>query len=522
MMCTIYRVLLNIFSVFAVFNTDLAMPPCKVAEVGREKTGDRKYPGDGARAIRRSTQTYRGEAMDTKRIHVPDILTLLLWVFAVPILADSAKPVSDGGDISIRAHRSDTDPLRASASKCAEPPIIRKETPTKEETQRLLMRVISEPDSVKGELFLPMYLEEHDVPGKVKMTQDTRSYLPLKPEDNALFVKHCGYHRGLALWVGGFDQTVWRLVDIRWVLPTENEAKAYHKATIQGNSEGQPRVSGAPVVGNDCQVFGGTFNVKGKPLTHYYYIFRVQNVVVKLYVAQGPDVVNPDRRLTPAKVADIARICVHRIEKYNRAATAKSHSQARNSSPKENGPLSHQDDGRKMTSYKTASEIVGIAIGASGISTGDAHTLPVPSKENSKLEIIMLLYREPTRRGDERIFPPHQMLAIDPMSGTVLRNLPCNPKMFGIDQTAHIPYVGFGLDPSMSAEVFWNKYDRFMEISSEVWKAYASGASNLSPQSTELVREYQEIFNMIGKKPLLPYYRAVAPDFFKWLEHVTR
>jgi hypothetical protein len=182
------------------------------------------------------------------------------------------------------------------------------------------------------------------------------------------------------------------------------------------------------------------------------------------------------------------------------------------------------NDGRSMRSYMTASEIAGIAEAAyaDGLSTGMARSLPVAYSKNSRLQIVILFYREPAIKDVERMYPPHHIVAIDPTNGQVMKNGPCTPKMFGFDQAVAAPTQGFGLDPGVSADVFWERYDRFMEISSVVWKAYASGSSDLTQQSTQIVREYYEIFNKIAKKPLLPYYRAVAPDFFKWLEKVAR
>lgn len=263
--------------------------------------------------------------MGAARIHALGMLTLVFLFVSAPTHGDSVSRGATGDEGSSHELKTDTNPTIAPAPNCAEPPIAKKKNLTKEEAQSLLMRIAQDPNSVKGELFLSMFLEKHDLPGNVRMTQDTRCYLPLDPRENAVFARHCGYHSGLALWEGGFDQTIWRLVDIRWVFPTERDARAYHKATVHASSEGQPKVSGAPAIGTDCAVFGGTTNISGKPLTHYYYIFCVQNVVVKLYVAQGPDVVAPDKRLTPAKVADIARICVQRIENYNQAAAANAH-----------------------------------------------------------------------------------------------------------------------------------------------------------------------------------------------------
>ena len=190
----------------------------------------------------------------------------------------------------------------------------------------------------------------------------------------------------------------------------------------------------------------------------------------------------------------------------------------------ESDTSARQDDGKRITPYMTASEIVGIAIKAypKGLMTGMAIALPIATKKKSKLQIIVLLYTESTKRGDETIYPPHHIVAIDPTNGKVLRNEPCTPQMFGLNQAVGIPVVGFGLDPGLSAEVFWKKQYRFMEISSEVWKAYASGTPHLPQESAQLVREYAAIFNMIAKKPLLPYYQAVAPDFFKWLDGVAQ
>lgn len=202
---------------------------------------------------------------------------------------------------------------------CATPPIVQRKDLTAEEKQRLLMEVAADPASVKGALFLPLYLERQDLPAYVEMTQDTRRNLPVAGDD--AFARHCGYHSGLALWQGGFDRTILRLVDIRWVFPTPKEASAYLREQGDAAAEGQPRIVDAPSVGMDCTVFGGTTDVRGTPLTHLYYIFRVQNVVVKLYVAQGPDVSQPDQRLTPEKVAKWAQRAAQRIADYNRSAT---------------------------------------------------------------------------------------------------------------------------------------------------------------------------------------------------------
>lgn len=249
---------------------------------------------------------------------------VLVFVAVLLIATGCAGVDSSSQNTSAKAavrHVNETGPEvgRAIETACAEPPIVERTNLTPEEKRMLLTRITADPESVKGELFLPVFLEAQDLPGDIKMTQDTRCHLPLDPGDDA-FARHCGFCSGLALWQGRFDQTIFRLVDIRWVFPTKKEAQAYHVERLLANSEGQPEIPGAPLAGTDCRVFGGTIDVRGTPLTHYYYIFRVQNVVVKLYVAQGPDVIGTEKSLTLEKVAELAETCIQRIEAYNRDA----------------------------------------------------------------------------------------------------------------------------------------------------------------------------------------------------------
>jgi hypothetical protein len=207
----------------------------------------------------------------------------------------------------------------AMATGCTEPPIVKRTNLTPGEKRRLILRVTADPGAVRGEFFLPMFLKKQDLPGNLEMTQDTRRHLPLDPDDDK-FARHCGFSSGLALWESGFDQTIWRLVDIRYIFPTEKEAQAYHAEQLPVMSEGQPRIPGAPLAGTHCGVFGGHVTIKGTPLTHYYYIFSVQNVVVKLYVAQGPHIAGTKKALTLEMVAGLAETCIQRIQAYNRDA----------------------------------------------------------------------------------------------------------------------------------------------------------------------------------------------------------
>jgi hypothetical protein len=136
---------------------------------------------------------------------------------------------------------------------------------------------------------------------------------------DAAFVQCGGQWSGLAAWNGPETAPVSRLVDIRWVFPSSDAAIAYHRATLQTNSEGLPTVAGAPAVGSECHVFGGTTRdpVFGVEITSLMYVFRAGSVVAKLYVAEGDRATQAGTRLS----LELARAHAERVLKRIESAT---------------------------------------------------------------------------------------------------------------------------------------------------------------------------------------------------------
>lgn len=153
------------------------------------------------------------------------------------------------------------------------------------------------------------YLEQDDLPG-MSLVQDSADAGP-DPGDYA-FAACDGLGSGLRAWMAPETGPVWRLVDIRFVFPDAARASAYHAERLLANSELNPPVPDAPPVGEECRVFGGTRPVPmaGIEMTTWFYVFRVGRVVVKLFVAQGPDSVQP---LQVGHVEAIARRIVARL-----------------------------------------------------------------------------------------------------------------------------------------------------------------------------------------------------------------
>jgi hypothetical protein len=167
---------------------------------------------------------------------------------------------------------------------------------------------LTEPDPA----YLSMYLDRADLPA-LKCVQDSRSS-GSDPGDEP-FSRLRGRQAGLAVWLDKADKPIWRLVDIRFLFDDPADAAVYHRERLDYNSEGAEPVTNVPTVGEECAVFGGTRSTElaGQTvtLTAFSYIFRVANVVVKLFVAQGPSAKEP---LTPGHLFPIAQRIVERIQ----------------------------------------------------------------------------------------------------------------------------------------------------------------------------------------------------------------
>lgn len=122
-------------------------------------------------------------------------------------------------------------------------------------------------------------------------------------------------HWGKKLWTARDASTaVWQVHDLRWVFPSADAAQRFMPAAMEELREGLPPVNTPPAVGSDTRMFtaqGDTYGI-GIEVIMYNLVFRVDNVVVKLFVAQGPEA-QQRKILTPLMVAALGQKAVERI-----------------------------------------------------------------------------------------------------------------------------------------------------------------------------------------------------------------
>jgi hypothetical protein len=121
-------------------------------------------------------------------------------------------------------------------------------------------------------------------------------------------------HFGKKLWTAkDTSVAVWQIHDLRWIFPDASAAERYLQQSLEQLSEGLPEVATPPAVGSNTKMFTAQGDAYGLGIEVYMYnlVFRVDNVVVKVFVAQGPTA--PKKILTPLMVAALGQKAVERI-----------------------------------------------------------------------------------------------------------------------------------------------------------------------------------------------------------------
>jgi hypothetical protein len=163
--------------------------------------------------------------------------------------------------------------------------------------------------TINDQAYSQLFLEARELPPNLQLVQDSRTR-GADPGDE--WFRHCGGQRsGMVAWQSPVASVIERVVDIRWVFPTEEMASTYHSQTVQVNSENMPYIQNAPPVGTDCYVFGGRIDFGMAAVTSYIYLFRVRSVVVKFYVAQGEG-----QSLSIETIASLAQNAFYRLSSF--------------------------------------------------------------------------------------------------------------------------------------------------------------------------------------------------------------
>lgn len=145
-----------------------------------------------------------------------------------------------------------------------------------------------------------------------------------------------------------------------------------------------------------------------------------------------------------------------------------------------------------------------------------AATLPVPLRAEGGLVALVIYFNETGPRTNRVVHPPSHAMRIDAATGKVLRFEATTPEKLGIPQPS-VPVPGAGVNRSWTGLQFAQHRDRFLDLSRDVWLAFAAGGTSVDAATRDLAREYLELFLALTTPAVAPFYVGAAKDFFAWL-----
>jgi len=165
---------------------------------------------------------------------------------------------------------------------------------------------------VAPEHFATLFLSETDLPNQMKCTQRLKP----GPPDEA-FTAAGGQFAAMSVWATeDKSAAVWRLIDIRWVLPDERAAQEYMRGALAEQSEDMPEVRGAINVGDESHLFGPGSKMApalGSP-PMYNCIFREGRVMAKVFVAAGA---SAGKTVSPEVIAPLVKAAAAKMKAFD-------------------------------------------------------------------------------------------------------------------------------------------------------------------------------------------------------------
>lgn len=178
--------------------------------------------------------------------------------------------------------------------------------------------------------------------------------------------------------------------------------------------------------------------------------------------------------------------------------------------------------------FLPAKKLTSIAVDnwkASGLpyGSGMGESSLIPLKSGFQLQVVIFFHRCWANYGIFTLFPPDHIMKINPVSGKVIQFGKCKHQDFGLKDAADKPLSQTDIrsDPDPNVKV-WKMEDRLNDISPVIWGLYDKGKVISDPKTRGLIREYHSLFSKLGPPALKPYYKAISPDFFAWLEKHIR
>jgi hypothetical protein len=187
--------------------------------------------------------------------------------------------------------------------------------PTDERTEQAIraeLEALTPVPGAKPPAMRALFLDEAELSG-FRRSEDRRGTNP-NLHDRA-YAMHGGLATGSAEWLGDVAAPVHRIVDARWVFASTRAAKAYldSPATQLLARDGMANPAVLPI-GDGAHAWGAAGSAPGGR-TRQCLLLRIDRVVARLDVTEGPKAAQELQRLSRAQVLPYAEAAVRRVRR---------------------------------------------------------------------------------------------------------------------------------------------------------------------------------------------------------------
>lgn len=178
----------------------------------------------------------------------------------------------------------------------------------------------------------------------------------------------------------------------------------------------------------------------------------------------------------------------------------------------------------EMNFVKTAEIVRRAYMQASGVvADEDRQSLPIPVAKNGEPWIVFLFSPSLARpKEPTKISPPSYSIRLSANSGKLKELLSVTPKDFKQKHDIGGMIGEISMPANLSFEEFTLKRNRLYELYDELLPVFFADCDIDGPRLRALVKEFNQLFELLSEPPLLPYYLAAGDKFFDWIAQNER
>jgi hypothetical protein len=155
---------------------------------------------------------------------------------------------------------------------------------------------------------------------------------------------------------------------------------------------------------------------------------------------------------------------------------------------------------------------------------GTSFPVPMLEQESGSTVIQMAFFHfymrmtKPTEPREFRVSSPRQKTIVSYPELEIIETKRAKSSSFGVDWDDSKPAGIYTSDPSVTYEMEDRKFDKFFKLYNSILPLYISKSQVLNESKKQKIKEFKSLFIDLGFSFLMPYYKSLNPDFFRWLD----